>query len=188
MIRKTMKVLAMIGVLLHLVSAAEQAKEANQSSNRKLSLSEQFVSSLSVMKGSDKRALHLKKEIETTTLRLSEETYRTAGLSRRMQKQRTMQRRKPRFRQRPKRSKNPGAMKRGGRGVGNDKWGSSAGWSGSSSRVRKGQWPSSGRNRNSSGGNWHGRTSNKPIQPWKAPRNSSWGSPWKPGYSPTKRE
>ncbi len=202
----------MIGVLLHLAAAAEQAIESQQSSNGNISLAEQFVRSLSVIKGSDRRALQLHK-IETTTLG-SEGTPRNVGLTRRMQKQRTMQRRKPRFGGRKRSSKS--GKNEGGRGVRN--W-RPAGWNESSRRGRNGNWQSSGKTgkngggrgvgvgngkwrpagwnessrrerngnwqssgRNDSGRNRSGRKPNMPNDTWKAPNNLGWGSPWGQGW------
>ena len=177
MIRQTMKVLAVIGVLLHFVAAADQVREANQRRNRKIPLSEQFVRSLSVIKGSDRRALQ-PKNMDSNTPRLAAAgTQRVAGLSRRMQKQRTMQRRKPRFR------RGRARISSGGRGVGHGKW-RPAGWNGSNGRHRNGNWR-------------NGREPNKPTNSWKAPNNLGWGSPWgqgwggsahKPANKPSKRE
>jgi len=178
-----MKVLAMIGVLLHLVGcghapvvAADQAKETDQSRNRKHSLSEQFVRSLSLTKGSDRRALQLHK-IATTTLKSTEKSQqirRMTGLSRRMEKHRTMKRRKERFHGRQRRNTHPGALSGGGRGVRNGKW-KPAGWNGSS---KPGGW-------NGGGGDQYGGKS--PV--WGSPWGQGWGgSVNKPGYFPTRRE
>jgi hypothetical protein len=181
MIHHTIKVLTIIGVLFHLlgygdasVAAAEQTKEANQSSNRNHSLSEQFVRSLSVTKGSSRRASPQTKQTQTME-----------GLSRRMQKHRTIQRRKGGFREPQKKNRHPSAMHGGSRGARNE--------------IRKPTGSRREKNRKWQPGGWsggrdrYGGNSDK----WKSPPNPGWGSSWgqgwggsvnKPGSKPTKRK
>lgn len=198
MIRQTVEVLALICVLLHLVGwghapvvTAEQSNEANESNKSKTSLSEQFIRSLSVTKGSDRRDLQLQKN-ETTTPRSTKERHqklqRMAGLSPRMQKQRTIQRWKGKSHVQKRRNVHPDALYGGGRGDNNGKW-NPAGWNGSSNRERHDRWRP-GR-WHSGGGDWYSAK----TPSWGSP--SSWGSPWgdgwggrvnTPGFFPTKRE
>ena len=203
--RQIIKVLAIIGVLLHLMrcdntpfATAEQAVETEQRNKHKHSLSEQFVRSLSLSKGSNdiSRGLKLQK-VETKTRRITDEEELTPRLTRKTQytkKQRTIQRRNGKFGGQRRNGK-PGSNG-GGRGGRHGKW-KPAGWSGSSRGGRNGNWKPSGWNSNGGGDKWSNKKSHKYEPSWKAPPNPGWGSSWgqgwgggghKPAPSPTKRE